>query len=346
MNDSRTIEHAARDASIPTLPRFGIVVIGRNEGDRLRRCLTSIQLHAASAVYVDSGSTDGSTALAGSMGFTVFELDQSRPFTAARGRNAGFGRLSQIIPDVEFVQFLDGDSILNPDWLKNALCHFENPDVACVFGRVEEINPAKSIYDFWAHHDWYVPPGKVESCGGIAMFRCTALKSVEGFDESLIAGEERDLCYRIRKRQSAVILSIDAPMALHESNMTHFRQYWRRCFRTGHAYIEVSNRHPDWQRRTGGSNSLRHVAILITAACLSAILRSPWPMLIWSGLLTLAVARNAIRCKSRIGSLGGAFLYSFHHYMAKLPIAMGQIDARIRRRLGRKPRTIIEHRAV
>jgi hypothetical protein len=39
---------------------IGIVVIGRNEGDRLTRCLQSLQMENLPVIYVDSGSTDGS----------------------------------------------------------------------------------------------------------------------------------------------------------------------------------------------------------------------------------------------------------------------------------------------
>src|SRR4051794_959052 len=87
----------------------GIVVIGRNEGERLRRCLLSVIGTGRAVAYVDSGSSDGSVELAKRLGATVVELDMSRPFTAARARNAGFERLTQVAPDLAYVQFVDGD---------------------------------------------------------------------------------------------------------------------------------------------------------------------------------------------------------------------------------------------
>ncbi len=66
---------------------IGIVVIGRNEGERLRRCLGSVVRRVGKVVYVDSGSTDGS-------------VDMVRPFTAARARNEGFRR-----PNSEHIDF-------------------------------------------------------------------------------------------------------------------------------------------------------------------------------------------------------------------------------------------------
>ena len=42
----------------------GVVAIGRNEGARLRRCLTSLAGQCDRIIYVDSGSTDDSVAFA------------------------------------------------------------------------------------------------------------------------------------------------------------------------------------------------------------------------------------------------------------------------------------------
>jgi glycosyltransferase involved in cell wall biosynthesis len=64
----------------------GVVVIGRNEGERLRRCLASTLPQATALVYVDSGSTDGSVDMARAMGADVVALDMAQPFTAARAQ--------------------------------------------------------------------------------------------------------------------------------------------------------------------------------------------------------------------------------------------------------------------
>jgi glycosyltransferase involved in cell wall biosynthesis len=79
----------------------GVVAIGRNEGERLRRCLASVLGRGAPVVYVDSQSTDGSTSLARSMGADVVELDMSLPFSAARARNEGFERLVRLAPGLK-----------------------------------------------------------------------------------------------------------------------------------------------------------------------------------------------------------------------------------------------------
>ena len=53
----------------------GVVVIGRNEGDRLVQCLRSVLTREVPVVYVDSGSHDDSVLNAKRLGVTVLELD-------------------------------------------------------------------------------------------------------------------------------------------------------------------------------------------------------------------------------------------------------------------------------
>src|SRR5690349_13606822 len=96
--------------------RFGAVLIGRNEGERLRASIESVLKVTDRVVYADSASTDGSVELARSLGAVVVELDRSQPLNAARGRNAGFEALIQHFPDCGFVLFLDGDCRLVEDF--------------------------------------------------------------------------------------------------------------------------------------------------------------------------------------------------------------------------------------
>src|SRR4029079_3842379 len=118
----------------------GIVVIGRNEGDRLINCLKSVKADAdIDIVYVDSGSTDNSVVSATRLGVTVVNLDLTQPFTAARARNEGFAALISLNPQVRFVQFVDGDCELVAGWLAIASTFLMNKaDIAVVCGRRRE----------------------------------------------------------------------------------------------------------------------------------------------------------------------------------------------------------------
>ena len=234
---------------------FGVIVIGRNEGERLKQCIESA-FPKALVVYIDSGSTDGSALWARDQGIDVIILDMGLPFTAARARNAGFQRLREIAPDVSYVQFVDGDCELIDGWVEQAARFLDNhSDVGAVSGRLHERYPDRSIYNWLCDREWDGPTGDVRACGGIVMMRAGALTAVSGFREDLIAGEEPELCVRLRAAGWR-IWRLDADMALHDADMTRFSQWWTRAVRSGYASAQGAylhgagpERHQVWESR-------------------------------------------------------------------------------------------------
>ena len=221
----------------------GVVVIGRNEGARLEKCLDSLSSQVSSIVYVDSGSTDGSVSLARDKGVAIVELDMSLPFTAARARNFGANRLRGLAPEIIFIQFIDGDCEVAHDWLRQAVSFLESRlDVAVVSGRRRERYPEYSIYNLMCDIEWSTPIGQSKSCGGDAMMRADVFAHIGGYRDSLIAGEEPELCVRIRALDWK-IWRIDAEMVLHDAAMGKFSQWWRRTLRCGHAFGEGAYLH-------------------------------------------------------------------------------------------------------
>jgi GT2 family glycosyltransferase len=217
---------------------IGVVVIGRNEGLRLERCLRSLAHGAEQVVYVDSGSSDGSVAMAQALGVHVLALDMARPFTAARARNEGFACLQRLLPSMRYVQFVDGDCEVDPGWLASAQAFLQaHPEVAVVCGRRRERFPQRSIYNWLCDLEWDTPIGEAKACGGDALMRVDAFTQVGGFRPDLIAGEEPELCVRLRAK-GWKIWRLAAEMTLHDAAMTHFSQWWRRSLRAGHAYAE------------------------------------------------------------------------------------------------------------
>lgn len=235
------------------------VVIGRNEGARLVACLASLGKGFERVVYVDSGSTDESVKAAKAVGAEVVELDMTQPFTAARARNAGIAALG-VGELPEFVQFIDGDCTLNPDWLTTAITFIaDRPNVAVVCGRTRERFPEATIYNRLCDFEWNTPIGETTACGGIALIRWKALREVEGFNPRLIAGEEPELCLRMR-REGWKIWRLEADMCLHDAAMTRFDQFWVRAKRSGHAYAEASAMHGGGPERHGVLGTVRGLA--------------------------------------------------------------------------------------
>lgn len=223
--------------------KIGLVAIGRNEGERLVRCLSSVIGRVERVVYVDSGSTDGSAARARALGAEVVDLDLRTPFTAARARNEGVARLLAIAPAIDRVQLVDGDCEIVPGWIEEASRTLDaRADVAVVCGRRRERYPEASLYNRVIDVEWDTPVGEAKACGGDAMMRIDAFREVGGFDASLIAGEEPELCLRLRARGWKV-LRIDHEMTLHDAAITELRQWWQRAVRSGHAYAEGADKH-------------------------------------------------------------------------------------------------------
>ncbi|MCK5425045.1 MAG: glycosyltransferase, partial [Emcibacter sp.] len=230
-----------REAKITNIVKqldVGAVIIGRNEGERLRTCLQSLVGVIDHLVYVDSGSSDQSVSMAREMGVDVVELDLARPFTAARARNEGFQKLIQDSPELKYVQFVDGDCEIDPAWIGKASKFLkENNTVSVACGRRAERYPDKTIYNFLCDMEWNTPIGEAKSCGGDALMLVEAIKEVGGYNNDLIAGEEPELCYRLRHKGWRV-WRIDEEMTLHDADLTRFSQWWVRAIRSGHAYAE------------------------------------------------------------------------------------------------------------
>lgn len=274
----------------------GCVVIGRNEGANLRRALDSVA-RIPRVVYVDSGSTDESVARARWRGIDVVELDPTLPFTAARARNAGVDRLLEVSPSLKYVQLVDGDCELAPGWIDTARARLEaDRDLAVVCGRRRERHPQASVWNRITDVEWDTPVGEVSSCGGDAMMRIEAFRAAGGFDATLIAGEEPDLCARMRDLGWR-IERIDAEMTVHDVAMTRASQWWRRCVRSGHAAAEHAYRRARVRGRRARSAEGR--------------------IWLWGGLVPAAAAGLALpTLGASLGLLGGYPVSAWRAYRA------------------------------
>lgn len=224
---------------------IGAVVIGRNEGDRLKACLHSLLKQDVKVVYVDSNSSDDSVAFAKQLGVTVIVLDTNVPFTAARARNAGFARLIETYPLIKYVQFVDGDCEVMVGWIAHATQWLEQQQgYAIVCGRRRERHPERSIYNQHCDIEWNTPVGDAKACGGDFVVRANVFSAINGFNASLIAGEEPEMCIRVRGL-GWKIRRLDFDMTLHDANIMHFRQFWKRSVRSGYAFSKGVYLHGD-----------------------------------------------------------------------------------------------------
>lgn len=337
--------------SVKAARTVGVVVIGRNEGERLRRCLDSLTGRGHVIVYVDSGSTDGSRALARSKNVDVVELDLSIPFTAPRARNAGFERLLEISPDLELVQFVDGDCEVVSTWIDRAIGAIgARVDVAAVCGRRRERHPEASIYNRLCDLEWNTPIGETEACGGDALMRAKAFRDVGGFAAQMIAGEESELCARLR-RKGFKILRLDAEMTIHDAAMTRFGQWWNRALRTGHAAadrlsLQGAHESPTHLRRIASSIVWAIALPLITFGIACTALRLGAPAVARATLLVSATAYCALFARIYHGqrktraTRADSALYAVACVLGKWPECFGALHYLRNRWHGRQARWI------
>lgn len=326
-------------------PLISVVIIGRNEGNRLLRCIDSVHQAAArghriETIYVDSNSSDGSVEQARARGARVLQVRPERP-CAAMGRNAGWRAALG-----HWILFLDGDTVLAPDFIEKALAQMEDPRIGVVWGHRRELAPEASIYNRVLDFDWIYPAGESAFCGGDALMRRDVLMAVGGFDDTLIAGEEPELCRRIRARGFS-IMHIDTLMTHHDLAIKDFSSYWRRAFRAGHAYAEISHRFADttdplWIHESR-RNLMHATALSLFPILLLMSLAQPFIF----GALLLAgfalIGRTTARCAWKNGAWRHRLLYALHSHLQQIPIALGQLAWHRDRQRGER-RALIEYK--
>lgn len=333
-------------SSISYGPTYGVVVIGRNEGERLKTCLRSLVIEDVPIVYVDSGSCDGSQAFAESLKVEVLDLDLSIPFTPARARNVGFRHLKARSPGISFVQFVDGDCEIVAGWLQTAEKQLrKDPGLAAICGRRSERYPERSLYNRVCDLEWDTPVGEAMEFGGEVMMRVKAFEELEGYNDDIIAAEDADLAIRMRKAGWR-ILRMDHPMSIHDAAIIRFDQWWRRMMRGGHGTAETEAIHgdsPQFHRR-GQTRSTLLWGLAIPAG--GAMLALPTLGLSAIGV-TMTYGVLFLKTEARARKVGKsaqeARAEAVSRTLGKLPEAVGHLRY-WRNRLAKKRSKIIEYK--
>jgi len=268
------------------------------------------------------------------VGAKTVALSAARP-TAAMGRNAGWK-----IAQGSIVLFLDGDTVLEPRFVADSLAEFEDARVAVVWGHRREMSPRASIYNRVMDLDWIYAPGFTAFCGGDALFRREVLEAAGGFDETLIAGEEPELCRRIIG-MGGRILHVDRAMTGHDLAITRVGQYWRRAMRAGHAYAEVSERfrgteNPFWveEARRNRTRAMVVMGLVLGGVIASVAMLRAWPILVVAGAFLVVVLRTAWKARWKGGDWVGLGMYGVHSHLQQVPIFFGQVRFGWNRRRG------------
>lgn len=229
-------------------PQIDVVVIGLNVQQFLSHSLQSVidsnyPKDKLNILYVDSSSSDNSVDIANNFKEvkTLFLGDTSP--SSAKARNMGF-----VYGNAEYVQFLDADSCLKKNWLKLAVNTIQQKDIGAVLGILQERYPQKNIFHKIAAMEWNISKGLngfsnatglTSSFGGNVLVRRSAVKNAGLYNTKLLAGEDPELSYRMR-RVGWKIIKINTIMASHDIATDNWNQYLKRAMRSGWAYFSIS----------------------------------------------------------------------------------------------------------
>jgi GT2 family glycosyltransferase len=195
--------------------------------------------------------------------------------------------------------------------------------VAAVCGRRRERYPQRSIYNQLCDVEWNTPVGQAKSCGGDVLMRADAFQAAGGYRNSLIAGEEPELCVRLRAAGWR-IWRLGHDMTLHDAAILRFGQWWNRSKRAGHAFAEGAALHgapPErhWVRESRSAWLWGAGLPLAIVTC--ALVLGPWAL----GLLAvypLQVARLWRRARHAVPAPAW---YATFLVLGKFPEMLGQL---------------------
>jgi glycosyltransferase involved in cell wall biosynthesis len=308
-------------------PKVSFVIIGHNEEENIEACIQSI-LDAdypddkKEIIYVDNYSQDASIAKASRFPIRILALKKDPPHPGI-ARNAGLAAATG-----EFVQFVDGDMELDPNWLRHAIPHFERSNLGCVVGRMIEQRPEATPYNAILNFSWKLKElGSVESPSGGGLFRREAVAAAGGYDETMRAGEEIDLGYKLR-RAGYEIYSIEPTMVKHDADLRSLRQFLRRSFRDGYGEMQVILKHfrrgESWPQHDTWKMNTQVGSFILLTGILVMTQEWLWIPLTLSAPLML-VARKTLRCGRQTGLWRASFLYSFFLYFCMIPQVIGEV---------------------
>ncbi len=232
-------------------PRISVVVCTYNGARTIRDCLEGLRKLEYSefeVIVVDDGSTDDTAAIA--QQYDV-RLISTANHGLSHARNIGWRAARGSI-----VAYLDDDAYPDPHWLTYLAAAFLSTSDVGVGG--PNIAPPN---DGWIAECVANAPGgpvhvllsdrEAEHIPGCNMaFRRAALEAIGGFDEQFrVAGDDVDVCWRLRQRGWTLGFSAGAMVWHHRRNS--IRAYWRQQVGYGRAEALLEKKWPERYNGTG-----------------------------------------------------------------------------------------------
>jgi len=175
---------------------LAVIVPVRNDRQRLAACLDSLiaqPIDPSQVLVLDHRSVDGSAEVAAARGVTVLRSDARN---VAQLRNEGARHTG-----ASWMAFVDADHVVLPGWIDALRPWLDDPLTGAVgapYLPPPHPNWVQEAYACLRRHP--AAGGEVEWLGaGNFVVRREAFAAVSGFDETLTACEDVDLCFRLRR---------------------------------------------------------------------------------------------------------------------------------------------------
>ena len=178
--------------------RVSVIILAKNEAEHIGRCIDSAfsslervesESLGLEVVVVDNESTDATARIAVERGA---KLVRSGSEFLGELRNLGAAESSG-----DVLAYIDGDCSASPEWLASALRTLQLSDVHAVTGVIDLPEECS-----WVERAWLLPanpePTLTSKVLGASFF-CVreAFDAVDGFDDTMSAGEDSDLGTRL-----------------------------------------------------------------------------------------------------------------------------------------------------
>ena len=219
---------------------ISFIVIGRNEGWKLTKCLESIYKAIsvnnlqAEVIYVDSQSKDDSITRAKKFDkIRIFQLLEKK-VNAAKARNVGAKEATG-----KYLFFLDGDMELFPEFLTHAFSTKETLVHPLVGGRLEHhyYNEKWALLDkkiFLTHKNPVFKP----IAGGTFIIEKTLWDSVDGMDNRFVVSEDPELGLRLAEK-GVLLKSIPHFLGIHHTQIPTNKGQVKKIFTFRHLYSSM-----------------------------------------------------------------------------------------------------------
>jgi len=232
-------------------PRVSVIVCSRNGARTLHDCfegLSWVEYPNYEVIVVDDGSTDGTGGIAQEYGFRVIRTEG---VGLGAARNIGLEAATG-----EIVAYLDDDAYPDPHWLTYLATAFLTTAHAGMGGPNIPPPGNGSVADSVANSPGgpvhvLLSDAEAEHIPGCNLaFRKSSLQAIGGFDPRFrVAGDDVDICWRLREEGSTLGFSPSAVVWHHRRNS--IRAYWKQQRGYGKAEALLERKWPDKYNANG-----------------------------------------------------------------------------------------------